>query len=139
MGLYYTIDSYELKDIDDELFQKWIETNNPKSSYYIKALEKPNEDSVWNNGVWTTPLVSVPESVTARQIRLWLIQNGVSLQSVNDAINNIPDQTTRDKVDIEWEYAPYIERGHPMLVPLAQSLGLTEGDIDRAFTEASNI
>lgn len=40
---------------------------------------------------------------------------------------------------VEWEYAPYIERSHPMLVPLAQSLGLTEADIDRAFTEAAGI
>jgi hypothetical protein len=40
---------------------------------------------------------------------------------------------------VEWKYAPYIERNHPMLVSLAQSLGLTESDIDRAFVEASNI
>lgn len=65
--------------------------------------------------------------------------NGISLSMVHDAINNIQDPTTRDSVSIEWEYAPYIERNHPMLVSLAGSLGLSESDIDRAFVEASSI
>jgi hypothetical protein len=77
--------------------------------------------------------------ISARQVRLWLLQNGISLDSVYQAINNIEDSTLRDSVIVEWEYAPYIERNHAMLVPLAQSLGLTESDIDRAFIEASNL
>ena len=85
-----------------------------------------------------TPPV-VPDTISARQIRLWLLQNGVSLQMVSDAIEAIEDPVTRDSVSIEWEYAPYIERTHPMLVPLAQTLGLTENDIDRAFLEASTL
>lgn len=86
----------------------------------------------------TVPLV-VPDAISARQIRLWLLQNGISLQMVNIAISNIEDPLLRDSVSIEWEYAPYIERSHPMLGPLALSLGLTEEDINRAFTEASLI
>ena len=81
----------------------------------------------------------VPDTISARQIRLWLLQNGISLQMVNIAISNIEDPLLRDSVSIEWEYAPYIERSHPMLGPLALSLGLTEEDINRAFTEASLI
>lgn len=78
-------------------------------------------------------------SISARQVRLWLLNNGITLDMVTHAINNIEDPTTRDSVSIEWEYAPYIERSHPMLLPLAQSLGLTETDIDRAFLEATTI
>jgi hypothetical protein len=89
----------------------------------------PNTPSVSNN---------YPK-VSARQVRLWLIQNGISLQSVYDAINTIEDPSLRDSVAVEWEYAPYIERSHPMLVPLAQSLGLSESDIDRAFSEAVSL
>ena len=74
--------------------------------------------------------------VSARQIRLWLINNNISLQSVNEAINSIEDPTVRDSVLIEWEYAPYIESNHPMLVPLAEKLGLTSSDISIAFNEA---
>jgi hypothetical protein len=75
--------------------------------------------------------------ISARQIRLWLIQNGVSLQSVTDAINTIEDPVLRDTISIEWEYAPYIEKNHPMLIPLAQILGLNEADVYRAFSEAA--
>lgn len=35
--------------------------------------------------------------------------------------------------------SPYIEKNHPMLVPLAQNLGLNLEDIERAFEEASSL
>ena len=136
MTLYYHKDSYELKDIDDTLYNEWVSNSNPKASAYVLAPEKPSADAFWNNGEWIVPSPYVPDTVSARQIRLWLLQNGISLQMVTDAILAIADPVLRDSVSIEWEYAPYIERNHPMLVPLAQSLGLTEADIDRAFTEA---
>lgn len=79
----------------------------------------------------------VPESVSARQIRLWLIRQGISLAQVDAAIDAIPDQLQRDSVRVEWDYAPYIERSHPMLPPIAQALGLS--DIDAAFREAATI
>jgi hypothetical protein len=81
----------------------------------------------------------VPATVSARQIRLWLIRNGVSLAQVDAAIASIPDQLQRDSVQVEWEYAPYIERAHPMLIPLAAALGLTEAQVDQAFIEAAGI
>lgn len=137
--LYYHKDSYELKDIDDTLYNEWVSNNNPKASFYILAPEKPSPDAFWNNGEWIVPPPYIPDTVSARQIRLWLLQNNISLQMVNDAIATIEDAVLRDSVAIEWEYAPYIERNHPMLAPLAQSLGLSEADIDRAFMEASSI
>ena len=82
---------------------------------------------------------TVPESISARQIRLWLIRHGVSLSAVDAAIDAIPDQLQRDSVRVEWDYAPYVERSHPMLVPLAAALGLTEQQVDQAFVEASGI
>jgi hypothetical protein len=84
----------------------------------------------------TTP---VPESVSARQIRLWLLRKGISLAALDAAINAIPDQLQRDSVRVEWDYAPYIERSHPMLIPLAAALGLTETQVDQAFIDASII
>jgi hypothetical protein len=89
----------------------------------------PNTPSISNN---------YPK-VSARQIRLWLIQNGINLQSVYDIINAIEDPALRDSVAVEWEYAPYVERSHPMLVPLAQALGLSEDQVNQAFREAINI
>lgn len=81
----------------------------------------------------------VPVSVTARQIRLWLVSHGVGLAAVEAAIDGIPDQTQRDIVRVEWEYAPYVERSHTMLVPLAAALGLSEAQVDQAFREAATL
>jgi hypothetical protein len=80
---------------------------------------------------------ATPETVSARQIRLWLIRRGISMAQVDAAIDAIPDQLQRDSVRVEWDYAPYIERSHPMLPPIAQALGLS--DIDAAFREAATI
>jgi hypothetical protein len=82
---------------------------------------------------------AVPASVSARQIRLWLVAHGVSLAAVEAAIDAIPDALQRDSVRVEWEYAPYVERSHPMLVPLAAALGLTEAQVDQAFVEAATL
>lgn len=90
----------------------------------------------WERVADATP---VPPSVTARQIRLWLVRQGVSLAAVEAAIDAIQEQATRDSVRVEWEYAPYVERSHPWLVPLAQSLGLTEQQVDAAFREAATL
>ncbi|NBO19967.1 MAG: hypothetical protein EBV03_12245 [Proteobacteria bacterium] len=88
---------------------------------------------------WRRVPEPVPETVTARQIRLWLVKNGIALSAIESAIDAIPDQQTREIVRVEWEYAPYVERTHPWLIPLAQSLGLTEEQVDQAFREAVQI
>jgi hypothetical protein len=139
MTLYYNTDNYEIKDLSDELVSGWIENNNPKKDKWVVLPERPSNDHYWNNGQWVLSSPSVPESVSARQIRLWLINNGIQLIQVENAINSIEDPITRETVKVEWEYAPYVERNHPMLVPLAQALGLTEEQIDQAFVSAQNI
>lgn len=90
----------------------------------------------WERAADASP---VPDSVTARQIRLWLVRHGVSLASVEQAIDGIADQPTRDSVRVEWEYAPYVERSHPWLIPLATALGLDEAAVDAAFREAATL
>jgi hypothetical protein len=87
----------------------------------------------------TASVLTQPFRVSARQIRLWLVQNGFQLSQIDNAIGSIPDSIIREIVRIEWEYAPYVERNHPWLVPLAESLGLTPEQVDQAFIEASTI
>jgi len=84
-------------------------------------------------------LLPVPQQISARQIRLWLVQHGVSLAIVETAIDAIPDATTRESVRVEWEYAPHVERTHAWLVSIAAALGLTETQVDQAFREASQL
>lgn len=139
MSLYYNTENYILQEIDDNIVEQWRINNNPKYNYYIKAPDKPSDNAVWNNGSWNIPPVVIPSSITARQVRIWLINNGIQLSQVEQAIDSIEDPITREITKVEWEYAPYVERNHPMLTPLAQALEQTEQQIDTAFIQAQNI
>lgn len=137
--LYYNTENYEQTEIPDSQVEMWRATGNPKLNYYIPVPPKPSEDAVWNAGSWFVPDPVVPSSVTARQIRLWLVQNGYALSQVEQAIDSIEDATQREIIKIEWEYAPYIERSHGMLASIAAALGLDSSAVDQAFVEASSI
>jgi hypothetical protein len=112
----------------------WIGSDH---SEYVIECNKVN--LVPRDADGTAAILTQPFRISARQIRLWLIQNGIALSQIDDAINNIEDPNTREAVRIEWEFAPYVERNHPWLIPLAESLGLTPEQVDQAFIEASNI
>lgn len=129
----------ETREIDDALMAAWVAAGNPKAASWTPIPARPSEQHRWNGWAWEVTAPSAPATVSARQIRLWLIRNGVSLSAVDAAIDAISDALTRDSVKVEWEYAPYVERTHPMLVPLATALGLTVEDVDRAFVEAAGI
>jgi hypothetical protein len=134
---YINIDNQEIRELDPVMVQMWRDTNNPKLTVWIELPEKPSENHIWDGNSWIIPVQPIPQTITARQIRLWLIQNGFQLSQINTIIDTIEDPIVRETVKIEWEYAPYIERNHPWLVPLAQSLGLNTEQIDQAFAEAS--
>jgi len=99
------------------------------------------EDGVNITRVWVTNpvVVSVPSSISPRQIRLWFINNNILLSSVEAAINSISDSVLKEKTLVEWEYSPYVERNHPMVEALGSVLGLSSQQIDQAFIEASSL
>ena len=129
----------EIRELPDELFAAWLAAENPKAAQWTLLPPRPSEDAEWNGSEWIVPTPAIPASVSARQIRLWLIRHGISLAAVDAAVDGIPDQLQRDSVRVEWDYAPYVERSHPMLVPLAAALGLAEAQVDQAFVEAAVI
>lgn len=87
----------------------------------------------------SSPIISVPHSVSARQIRLWLLDNNISLASVESAIESIEDIKLKEKAKVEWEFAPYIERNHRLIQTIGASLGLTNDQIDQGFIDASKL
>lgn len=146
------------KNIDNGVYKVRVVINeNTQETVFLQFFSDPSQeqiDSAVSGLLQSPPQIIDPlqelsqkiqnlslsisgSRISARQIRLWLINNGISLDSVNQAISSIPDTLTRNTVAVEWEYAPYIEINHPMLVPLAEILGLTANDINRAFIEAS--
>jgi hypothetical protein len=78
-------------------------------------------------------------SLTARQLRLWIIGAGLPLAAVETQLEAIEDATTRERARVEWEYATAYERTHPLVVQLGAALGLTTAQIDAAFIAAAQM
>jgi hypothetical protein len=75
----------------------------------------------------------VPKSITPRQCRLILAQQGL-LASVEAMIAQ-QDEATK----ITWEYALEFRRDDPLLNQLAANLQLTKDQIDQFFIEAAKL
>ena len=81
---------------------------------------------------------TIPDSLTAVQIRLWLVAHGISLEQVDAAIAALPDET-REATRIEWEYSATIQRASSTLVAMAAAFGMDGNAIDAAFVEAAGL
>lgn len=81
--------------------------------------------------------VPVPASITATQIRLWLVRNGISMEQVSAAIAAISDTQARAEAEVLWEYAPYVERTNPLVAMIAAGFNMDDAAIDNAFREAA--
>lgn len=79
-----------------------------------------------------------PKEITIKQARLALLKAGL-LESVEQAINNEPDETLKKTLQIEWEYMLHLERDNALLAAVAQRLGLSDMQIDELFIEASKL
>src|SRR3546814_15286669 len=78
-------------------------------------------------------------SLTARQLRLGLVANGLGLDQVETAIAAIEDPQQRDVASIEWQHASQFEREHPLIAQVGTALGLTVEPIDAMWVIARKL
>lgn len=83
------------------------------------------------------PIQPVPQSVTMRQARLALLQAG-KLQAANNAIASMTGPQG-EAARIEWDYSNEVKRDQPLTISLAQSIGMTESEMDALFIEAAKL
>jgi hypothetical protein len=116
--------------VRDDLPETWAP---PEGCIAVPESELP---AGWELAPDTSP---VPQQISARQIRLYLVRHGIPLAAVESAIDSISDPVTRESVRVEWQYAPHVERNHFWLLPLAESLGMDAAQVDAAFREAATL
>lgn len=75
----------------------------------------------------------VPQTVSARASRIALNQFGL-----RDDVEAAVDAADRDTQDY-WRYSQTIGRTHPVVVGMAQQIGLTEQQLDDLFTAADQV
>lgn len=103
---------------------KWIEES------YIRDLTQQEIDQ---------RLPQSPDICTPRQLRIALIQNGISLSLIEAQIDGISDPAQKEIARAEWEYALEIKREHPLVNMIASSLNLTQKQVDDIFTLAATL
>lgn len=80
---------------------------------------------------------SVPGSITMRQARLCLHKHGM-LAGVQPSIDALPEPD-RTAAQIEWDYSSVVERRRGFVLTIAQSLGITDDQLDELFIEAATL
>jgi hypothetical protein len=78
----------------------------------------------------------LPDTCTPRQLRIALIQSGISLATIENQIDSISDSVQREIARAEWEYALEIKKEHPLVDMIAVNLNLTEKQVDDIFVLA---
>lgn len=126
----------QIKNIKDPILIDGVVTSRILQREAGYNLRWNEDNKSWDKLVIKKP---VPNSITATQIRLWLIRHNISMDAIYSAIESISDPKTKQEVAVLWEYAPYVERKNPFISLFGQALGLNDEQIDQAFREAKTI
>lgn len=78
-------------------------------------------------------------ALTARQLRLGLINGGILPSQVLTQLAAIPDPTQREIAETEWEYASTFTRTHNLIALVSAQLGLTPEQVDTMWMASLNI
>lgn len=141
---FFALDTQSLNDLDwsgniGVKFYEYIPDPIPENTNIVSTSYTIDHESKKVYGSYITEPIAPPQTITATQVRLWLIDNNINLDDIVIAINSIQDPLLKQKTLIQWEYAPYIERNHPLIETIGSMLGLNSEQIDNAFLQASLI
>lgn len=123
VGYWQTID-----DVPDEILHTYPEGT-------IEVDLKPGTDYELVGLKWVPVPVTHPielGELTARQLRLGLLDIGIKPTDVAAAIDQLPSPE-KELAQIEWEYANTFQREHPLIAVLANHFGLSKEAVDAAW------
>jgi hypothetical protein len=85
------------------------------------------------------PVLVVPPVVTMAQARKAMILSGVTISSVNTAIEAIAGTRSRELAQTDWEYSATVRRDSGLIASLGAGLNLASDDIDAMFILAETL
>ncbi|MCA1405414.1 hypothetical protein I6F26_13635 [Ensifer sp. IC3342] len=77
--------------------------------------------------------------LSARQLRLGLVNLGISPSQVEASIVAMASGLDKDKTLIEWEYATAFNRTHTLIATISAHLGLSDEQVDAMWIAAINL
>lgn len=84
------------------------------------------------------PLENVDTSVSARQIRTAMVLSGISIATIEGAIDSLPEPTAT-VARIAWDFSNLYYRDNELVVALAPAMGLTISDLDNLWVLAKTL
>lgn len=69
MSLYYCSSRNEVRELDDETYNMWIEASHPRGALWVKLPEKPQYATHWNGTEWVVPPVEEFKTSKIAQIK----------------------------------------------------------------------
>lgn len=113
----------------------------PAGTFEVPSAPADGRD-LWdfNAGTWI-PFVEpvVYPNLTARQLRLMLLNIGITETMVNDEIAAIADEVERSTAQIEWKFASTYERHHPLIDQMASAFQLLPTQVDDLWLAAADL
>ena len=103
-----------------------------------------NNDGTWvkyeqhdelPNGIFGQASNNVPNEITMRQAILALYEAGI-LDAADAAVLALPDPPL-GAAKITWEYSQTVERNNPLVLLLAEKLGMSSSELDALFIVAA--
>tara|TARA_R110000851_G_scaffold50499_1_gene120508 strand:- start:1597 stop:2121 length:525 start_codon:yes stop_codon:yes gene_type:complete len=81
----------------------------------------------------------VPLTVKNMHFRIALINNGISIKSINDEIDLMPNSPQKEFIITMWNHAEHYERANTELNAMASQLGITDEQLDGLFLYTLNL
>lgn len=111
-----------------------LETQMDGLSETQKTILRNDFNGISNAGIVT----NIPFAVTPRQIRLALLGAGISVATIEAAIDSLPEPN-KSAARITWEYSVEFQRSNPLIQSMSPMLGLTSEQVDQLFLIASTL
>lgn len=120
--------------------QGWIQSEEAPQITGTQVAQWQNGWAVLDEYPQPPPApVIIPAVVTMAQARKALILGGISIASVNTAIDGIVDATERELAQTDWEYSATVRRDSALVTSLGPILDLTDEQIDDLFLLADTL
>lgn len=104
------------------------------ATHYLRRLDPVLEDGKWRYKY------AVTEKEAPIEVPLWAFRAVLTTMGLAGNVTTLIatlDEPARTVASVQWEYANFIRRDHPVIVQLAQALNLTEQDVANIFKQAS--
>lgn len=81
----------------------------------------------------------VPSTITPIQLRIWLVRNGLGMDTIDMLINSMKDEKKREEAKIRWEFGLSIGMDDQIFKLLGGFMILTDAQKEQIMIEASRI